>query len=64
LIVYKIVLEILERYYFEFDGPRYMKLRKHLVPFAERFYTNLTEESFEEITEASNYFKTHYPSKP
>jgi hypothetical protein len=53
---------MLERYYIECDSPRYVKLRKHLIPFAEKFYANLTEDAFEELKEATNYFRSHYPS--
>ncbi len=55
-------MEILERYYLEFDGPRVPKFRKHLIPFARNFYHSLTEESFQEIKEANRHFKTQYPS--
>jgi len=57
------VVDLLERYYLECEGPRYTRLRKHLIPFAERFYANLTEDAFDELKEATAYFKEHYPSK-
>lgn len=57
------VMEMLERYYSEFDAPRLMKFRKHLIPFCLKFYSDITEESFEELKAATKYFKSQYPSK-
>lgn len=62
MIVYKVMIDVLERYLVEFDSPRFLKFRKNLIPFAEKFYANLTEEAFEELREATTYFRSHYPS--
>jgi len=43
LLVYKVVLDIMERYYSEFDGPLFKKYRKRLIPFALRFYKELQQ---------------------
>lgn len=38
------VIDIMERYWLEFDTPRLVKYRKQLVPFAEQFYSDLSTE--------------------
>lgn len=43
-IVYKVVIDVMERYLLEFDSQRLIKFRKQLIPFAERFYSDLTPE--------------------
>jgi hypothetical protein len=53
----------MERYYAEQEGPLLKKYRKILIPFALRFYKDLTESTFMAFKEGVNFFKTHYPSK-
>ena len=44
MLVYKVVIDIMERYYSEFDGPIFKRYRKQLIPFAMKFYKDLSEE--------------------
>jgi hypothetical protein len=60
--VYVLVVTMLERYYTDFDSNRLIKLRKHVIPFAQKLFTGLSPEAFAEIREATAFFRTHYPS--
>jgi hypothetical protein len=42
--VYKVVIDIMERYYSEFDGPLFKNYKKRLIPFATKFYKELTHQ--------------------
>ena len=45
--MYKIVLDLMERYYEEFDGPLFEKLRFELIPFAKKFFANMSQEEID-----------------
>ncbi|CDW79496.1 UNKNOWN [Stylonychia lemnae] len=62
-IVYKIVLEMYERYYQEFGGVGLHKLRKQVIPFAKRFYSKLDSDKFQELKNATRHFKQYYPNE-
>ena len=63
MVVYKLVIDMMERYYTEFDGPLFKKLRTQLIPFARGFYKKLSKEDFEVINKHLEYFKSSYQSK-
>lgn len=42
LVPIKVVLDIYEHYYKNYDGPLYTRLLKEYIPVAKRFYTRLT----------------------
>ena len=62
-MVYKIVIDMMEKYYSEFEGPLFSKLRNQLIPFAKKFYGRLGEEDIELIKGHIEYFKPYYSSK-
>lgn len=62
-MVYKIVIDMMEKYYSEFEGPLFRKLRRQLIPFAKKFYEELDGEDIELIKGHIEYFNPYYSSK-
>lgn len=52
----------MERYYLDFKGPKFNSYRKHLIPFALKFYKALTQEGLEFLKITLNYLKPYYNS--
>lgn len=52
----------MERYYDLFDGPKFNKFRKQLIPFAIKFYKGVTTDDILFINDASCYLKAFYSS--
>ena len=46
-MVYKIVVDLMERYYEEFEGPLFEKLRFELIPFAKKFFSNMSQDEID-----------------
>jgi hypothetical protein len=46
----------MERYYLEQEGPLLNKYRRTLIPFALRFYSDITESSFTALKEGVQFF--------
>jgi hypothetical protein len=53
----------MDRYYSEFDGPICKKYRKRLIPFALRFYKELTQQEVDFLKINLDQLKPHYGSK-
>ena len=47
MTVYKVVLDIMERYYEDFDRPLFKKYRDELIPFAKAFYKMMNKNNIE-----------------
>lgn len=62
-MIYKIVLDIMDRYLADFDAPEFKTYRKKLIPFAIKFYSKLNDKSVEFLKEHLKYFKPYYNSK-
>ena len=62
-MIYKLVLDMLERYYHDLDTPTCKTLRLEFIPFAIRFYQELSQEEMELINQHVDYFKGSYSSK-
>ena len=62
-MIYKIVLDIMDRYLADFDGPLFKTYRTKLIPFATMFYNKLNKKSVEFLKEHLQYFKPYYNSK-
>ena len=71
--MYKLVLDMLERYYLECESPFQRGYKRQLLPFAQFFYQEYTPalactqtnetQAFAALKHASVYFKKQYPSK-
>jgi hypothetical protein len=61
--VYKVVIDIMERYYSEFDGPLFNNYRKRLIPFATKFYRELTQSDIKYLKTNLKELKPYYGSK-
>jgi hypothetical protein len=71
--MYKLVLDMRERYYLECESPLELRrlYRKQLLPFARFLYAEFVPEmategpqtAFQALEHASRYFKQQYPSK-
>lgn len=62
-MIYKIVLDIMDRYLTDFDGPLFKTYRKKLIPFALMFYNKLDQKAVDFLKEHLAYFKPYYNSK-
>lgn len=56
-------MDIMERYYLEFENPCFRKYKKYLIPFAKKFYKNLSKTGLDYIKIYINYLKPYYTSK-
>jgi hypothetical protein len=63
MVIYKIVLDMMDRYLMEFDGPHFKIYRNKLIPFAMKFYKMQTKKSIEYLSEHLKFFKSSYNSK-
>lgn len=43
-LIMKVVIDILEAYYKEYDGPKYKNYRNKLIPLALKFYQKIENE--------------------
>ncbi len=61
--MYKVVIDMMERYYLEFESPLYKRYKKQLIPFALRFYKILNKSSLDYIKVYVDLMKPYYNSK-
>ena len=58
--MYKVVVDMMERYYLEFESPLYKRYKKQLIPFAIRFYKILNKSNLDYIGLYVNHMKASY----
>ena len=52
----------MERYYLEFECPLFRRYKRELIPFALKFYKDLTKSGLEYIKIYIDYLKPYYNS--